>query len=43
MVREMLLFGVKGSKSLLSNTMVSGRTEINTEKAPGVRATGQST
>ena len=43
MVREMLLFGVKGSKSLLSNTMVSGRTEINTEKAHGVSATEQST
>ena len=43
MGRELLRFGVKGSKSSLSNTMASGRMEINTEKAPGVSATEQST
>ena len=43
MGRAMLPFGAKGSKSLLSNTMVSGRTEINTEKATGLSATEQST
>jgi hypothetical protein len=39
MGREILPFGVKGSKNSFYNTMVSGRTEINTEKAPGVSAT----
>ena len=43
MGRELLPFGVKGRISSLSNTMASGRTEKNTEKAPGVSATEQST
>ena len=43
MGRELLPFGVKGRISSLSNTMASGRMEINTEKARGVSATEQST